>query len=688
MKKFLYIALPIFFLIGVLFYDIAQSATTFELQGARIIRELLIIGSFGLLFLYVRDKLKKTSFAGARTPGRLLVQAGLTLVVVVALSATRSFVAASMGDPVTAPSNGLASAAILKFFALVLAFILVNLSFIILLLLKEFIFYKRRKHTVRNFTILVVGIVAATIASMLPSDVLAPWVFDILFGTAIAFAVMNSFKQNWIVFLTRREKWNTLLYSVLIIIIVVILIGLTEEIKAYSKPVYTFVRLGGLFGVTYFSVTFISTLFQLPTAEEYEKKQFEISSLHNVSRLVNQVFDFNELVNAVTGLTLEVCEANASWLELERQKEGESVRRTIVASKNISDDEIDGIVGIGQAPLQTEVYSTRRLLIVQEVASDKRTKHVQRGSKKIGSIACVPLIFHGNMIGCLYATKEIEFGFDQDDVNVLTTFADYVAIAIENSKLIAQSLERERLLQEINLAHQMQQRLLPSRLISMPKLEIAADSQMSTEVGGDYYDFVRLGEHAVGIAVGDVSGKGISAAFYMAEAKGIFQSLSRLGLSPRDFMINANDALRESLDRKSFISLVYAHIDLVKGSISLSRAGHCPVVYVSGDHVQFVRPSGIGLGLVDREKFSSSIEEISFLLKPGDVCLLYTDGLTETRDHHQEEFGFERLAETAQRYRSRSAEDIKTEITKEIRTFTGNSTAGDDQTLVVLKWKG
>ena len=254
--------------------------------------------------------------------------------------------------------------------------------------------------------------------------------------------------------------------------------------------------------------------------------------------------------------------------------------------------------------------------------------------------------------------------------------------------MIAQSLERERYQQEIMVAQRMQKRLLPQYVPVHPMLDVAAVSEPSLEVGGDYYDFVQLAESTLGIVVADVSGKGVSAAFYMAEMKGIFQSLASLGLSPRELVVRANDALVGSLEKKVFISLLYGTLDLAKGELLLARAGHCPMVHISGQESSFVRPVGLGLGLTGGALFEESIGEEKIRLRDGDICLFYTDGITEARSGSGEEFGYDRLAQAAGAVQSGSAKEILEKVMQEIRTFTGRSELFDDLTLVVVKWKG
>jgi len=401
------------------------------------------------------------------------------------------------------------------------------------------------------------------------------------------------------------------------------------------------------------------------------------------------VFDFNDLLNTVTQMTLEVCGAGTSWLELVRSQENpKEVAVDVVARRHITNEQIEQLIGGTKPSLRQLMVQTKKYSLIDDIGSDRRTKEVKKEGQLKGSLLSVPLLLHDELIGILHATKDIEYGFDQDDIDVLTTFADQVAIAIENSKLIAKSIERERLHQELMVAQRMQQRLLPQTVPNFPCVDIAAVSESSLEVGGDYYDFVQLGDGRFGLVVGDVSGKGVSAAFYMAEMKGIFLSLSKLCSSPRELLVRANHTLLNSLERNAFISLIYVMVDTRKSSMVLARAGHCPVVYISSESHELVRPTGLGLGLTDGALFEDSTEERGIQLKRGDVCVFYTDGITESRDSKGNEYGYDRLVKTAVATKNLDAGKIKEAILHDVRTFTGDSSYGDDMTLVILKWLG
>lgn len=689
-KSIALLIIPAVLLPLVFTYDVIHSAVEFDNASITILRELFVISAFTLIGLYIEKRRKMYQRNAPREIGRVLLAVILSLLIV----AIGLFVQ---------PHRTLATGAIrIHQSALVLlvstltVFVLGLLSIYLLVVIHDLVLFKRRKTTWRYFIAYLLLLFAACAAEypfLLPNDNIFASIF---FSLAVIFIIVNSFKQNWIVYLSKREKKHSIIYSIFLFIALVILdvflaqkSGSGENLIEYSKPLYTFIQLNTIFGTIYFGVTFISTLFHLPTAEVFERKQSELISLHNLSRLVTQVFDFNDLLNTVTLMTSEVCGARNAWVELfsVNDNTGE-ISIEVVAKRNITKQEIDLIATDDGTQLQRYLMDSHKALLIEDVWSDRRTKHLREKGFARGSLLAIPLLSHGKLIGVLYATKDYQNAFDQDDIDVMTTFADHVSIAIENSRLISKSIERERLHQEMMVAQRMQKRLLPQSLPNLSSVEFAVVSESSLEVGGDYYDVITLPKDRIGIVVGDVSGKGVSAAFYMAEVKGIVMSLSKICATPRELLSRANDTLMETLEKNMFISAIYAVLNISSGKLTLARAGHCPVIYVSNNSAELIRSNGIGLGLTDSMQFEQATEERTIKLQPGDICIFYTDGITESRNANMEEYGYERLMQIARKCSNCSANEMKELILQSVRTFIGQETYNDDVTLIVLKWLG
>ncbi|MDH4069025.1 MAG: SpoIIE family protein phosphatase [Ignavibacteria bacterium] len=704
-KRILALGGAMFLGVAILALDVVRSSVDIEIEGLLTARDILVLTAFFLLYLFLELSEKTRIEQTVKKLGLILV---LSVVVTLVTTALLMFTTDISFEAKEGFLNPLSYKTVFAASFLNLGFSL--LALLIFRFLRDLILYKRRRGTRRNLIILVVLMAATAASTMFLRPVDSGIVTSVLFGTAVIAMVANSFRLSWIVYLSKREKvfgliYAFLLFGTLTVLNVMTQTGLLNQILLYySHPLKEIVGQTLLFGNIYAGMAFVSTLFHLPTAEAFEKKTTEISSLHTLGKLVTRVFDFNELLDTVTTMTLQVCEAKACWIEIVHQGEGEegkadpgavyeyrskvrSCRLRVAGLRNIRSEEIELLLPFGESSMRDEIFLEPKPVVVDDIAADERINTNRKKGIRQGSMVVVPLLSHDEVIGILYAIKDTEQGFFKDDVDVVSAFADQATIAIENSRLIDKSLERERLMREMMLAQEMQKRLLPQSLPIFPTIQLDAVSTPAFEVGGDYYDVVQLEKERIGIVVGDVSGKGLSAAFYMSEVKGIFQSLSRIHSSPGTLLERANDVLSDSIDRRSFISLIYAVVDTRTGKLTLSRAGHCPMLHVSGNDIRYVRPSGMGLGLSRGKAFSDSIQEETLQLKPGDSCVFYTDGLTEARNG-DDEFGYERLIDCARDFRNMDATGIKQSILGRVQSFSANQSLHDDLTLLVLKWVG
>ncbi len=262
-------------------------------------------------------------------------------------------------------------------------------------------------------------------------------------------------------------------------------------------------------------------------------------------------------------------------------------------------------------------------------------------------------------------------------------FEDYVPA------YVSRIAERERFLKELEIARSIQMRFLPATPPTFAKLDIACLCRPAMEVGGDYYDFVRHDDQRLSVVVGDVSGKGVSAAFFMTMAKGIIKALSRINASPKYLLSEMNTVFYENTPRKVFISLIYGLFDLQNNTLTFSRAGHNPLIVRKsvGNAPELLNPRGLAIGLERGTVFAATIEEKTVPIQPGDVFVFYTDGISESMNKNGEEFGEERLGQLINRHAQESAATLLDSITREITHFAGGANQHDDFTMVVVRVK-
>jgi serine phosphatase RsbU (regulator of sigma subunit) len=254
--------------------------------------------------------------------------------------------------------------------------------------------------------------------------------------------------------------------------------------------------------------------------------------------------------------------------------------------------------------------------------------------------------------------------------------------------LLRQQGEKERLEEELRIARQIQMSLLPAQgAVSLAGLRIAAICLPAAEVGGDYYDLLPLSDTRMGILVADVSGKGTSAALYMAELKGLVLSLSRIYQSPAKLLSEANRILASTMDPRSFITMTYAVVDIAAHSMRYARAGHNPMIHLEAATgiTKVLTPQGLGLGIERSDRFDEILEEADVTLTSGDIFLFFTDGLSEAMNGRSELFGERRLRDLIERSDGLETEDLKEAILSEIRSFVGEASQHDDMTMVILK---
>jgi len=254
--------------------------------------------------------------------------------------------------------------------------------------------------------------------------------------------------------------------------------------------------------------------------------------------------------------------------------------------------------------------------------------------------------------------------------------------------LMRQQAEKERLEEELRIARQIQMSLLPAQgAASLPGVRIAALCIPAAEVGGDYYDLLPLAPDRMGVLVADVSGKGTSAALYMAELKGLVLSLSRIYDSPARLLVEANRILSANMDSRSFITMTYAVVDTAAGTMKYARAGHNPIIQfeASSGATRVLAPQGLGLAIDRGARFEEILEEAELRLAAGDLFLFFTDGLSEAMNERSELFGEGRLRSILEQSDTLGSEEIKERILDEIRGFVGGAAQHDDMTLVVLK---
>jgi sigma-B regulation protein RsbU (phosphoserine phosphatase) len=239
---------------------------------------------------------------------------------------------------------------------------------------------------------------------------------------------------------------------------------------------------------------------------------------------------------------------------------------------------------------------------------------------------------------------------------------------------------------ELAIAREIQLSLLPRHDNTLTGYEIASFSDAARSVGGDYYDFIPLPDGSALVVIGDVSGKGISAALYMVKVQTMLQMFARESANPCDLLNRLNNQLYRQLKRNYFLTIALARLHPT-GEMELCRAGHTPTLLFDSEnhHCQWLEPKGIAIGLENGPRFNDNLELLRRLLKPGDTLLLFTDGVVETANSKLIEFGENRLAQFLSKNSRTTPEQIKAILLQELTIFRNGAELRDDTTFVVIK---
>ena len=411
-----------------------------------------------------------------------------------------------------------------------------------------------------------------------------------------------------------------------------------------------------------------------------ERKAERLNTLMEMSAILSSTLDLDELISVVmekakSELNAEAC----SILFYDKEKERLEFKGAICEDEKISEGlQKEGTVEIGQG-IAGEVARTLQPVFLEDVRIDNRfSQEAERfeGFPVKGLIA-VPLVGRSGLIGVAEILNPRRKDYDRDIVQLL---AKQFAIAIENSLFYKEAIERERLRQELDIASTIQKSFLPeSSTLKKGDLAVTAVNMPAEQVGGDLYDFIEQGEERVGVLIGDVSGKGISAALYMARFSSDFRYVARLAETPSLALSRVNLSLLKS-PRGMFMTCIYLVVDIGSGSVHVAVAGHPPFLWLTKGELKVMSmQAGPPLGIISAEYPLTAIS-----LEKGDRLLLLTDGAFDVQDRAGQRLGFENLVTFVEAHRQEK--ELVNTIGGYVDDFSKGAEKADDVTVVELKW--
>jgi phosphoserine phosphatase RsbU/P len=347
----------------------------------------------------------------------------------------------------------------------------------------------------------------------------------------------------------------------------------------------------------------------------------------------------------------------------------------------------DGIVG-------RVAESGKGELIVDGLNDPRITKH-DDAALVVRSLMAAPIVFRDRLIGVLAVCNPADgLSFNETDFSLVVSLAEQAGMAVHNNEFLALQFERKQLDVDLALASDIQQMLVPQVSPNIRGLDIDARYRPAQKVGGDLFDLFPLSDHRLAAVVADVSGKGISASILMAICRTNFRHFAGLYSSPARVLVEVNRAMVPDMRQGMFITMLFAIVDVEAGQIVFARAGHeLPLLSRSDPATgapvsEMVVSEGMPVGLVDPELFDSTIEDRSIAFAPGDIFVLYTDGITEAANEEDKEFSGGRLADVVKTLRNRGASEISEGILESVDRFSSRAAPRDDLTLVTIKRVG
>lgn len=350
---------------------------------------------------------------------------------------------------------------------------------------------------------------------------------------------------------------------------------------------------------------------------------------------------------------------------------------------------LQGLKLASDDPFIRKIENRKKEVTIYDIQADpyyeNERERCEKAFEQMQATLVLPLIYEDRLTGLIsLGDKKSGKFYRREDINLLKTLANQGAVAIENALLLEEVVEKERMEEELAIAHDLQTSMLPATCPKIEGFEMAAVSIPAREVGGDFFDFIEMGNARLGLVIGDVTGKSVSGALVMSASRSVFRMLSEENLSVSEIMIKANRRTKNDIKSGMFVALLYAELNSEDKTLSMCSAGQTQPIYFSkeNDTANLLETKGdtFPLGILPDVEY----QETRIQLESEDKVVFYTDGIVEAMNEQGDIFGFDRLMEIVNTARSMTCEALLNQIINQVNTFAGSTPQHDDLTVIVV----
>jgi sigma-B regulation protein RsbU (phosphoserine phosphatase) len=404
----------------------------------------------------------------------------------------------------------------------------------------------------------------------------------------------------------------------------------------------------------------------------------ELSTLFDLSTLLAGQGELRNVLDTVVRNLVQVMDVNAAAIRLV-DKASEEMR--IEAVHNLSPSYLNkGTILLSRSPMDQSALRGE-VVEVRDMANDPRVLYPEDARREgLASILSTGMIYRGKPIGVMRVYTAHPRKFTNNEKNLLRAIAQLAAAAIRNAQLDAERQESQRIQRQVQLAADVQRRLLPQTTPECPPFEVAGRYEPCFELGGDFYDFIPL-QDSLGVLLGDVVGKGVAASLLMASVRASFRAHVEDIYDIDEVMAQVNNAMTRDSRDNEFATVFYGTLDRRTLRLTYCSAGHEPGLLVRNGEVRELNRGGMALGIDASQTYNKALVDLA----PGDALILYSDGITDASNFAGERFGRHRVRQAAAAVADGSANDIVNHLLWEMRRFVGLNRRPDDVTLVAVK---